>query len=128
MDLPVCITNDFINQRREAIFTKCTSIMDPIKMDTSQLQSLHADITKRQAEYLRLHSASQRDISKYFLTFQPLSFNPASFGDLRLYGGARIAINHGKLYIGTIVDGKRHGKGVIISQKGKIYEGELMHN
>jgi hypothetical protein len=49
--------------------------------------------------------------------------NPATFADLRLYGGPRIALNNGKLYIGTIVDGKRHGKGLIISQKGKIYEG-----
>jgi hypothetical protein len=49
--------------------------------------------------------------------------NPATFADMKLFGGPKIAINRNKLYIGTIVDGKRHGKGLIISQKGKIYEG-----
>lgn len=53
--------------------------------------------------------------------FQPLSCNQANFHDLKLFGGPKIAINQNKLYVGSIVDGKRHGKGVIISQKGKIY-------
>lgn len=62
------------------------------------------------------------------MSFTPLECNIATFADLKLYGGPKIAINQNKLYIGTIVDGKRHGKGVIVSQKGKIYEGELLFN
>jgi hypothetical protein len=115
------ITADYINQKRMEVFTRFTLALTPTKMEIPQLQLFHQDITKRQAELVSIHAATQKDISKYFLTFQPLTFNPATFADLRLYGGPRIAINHGKLYIGTIVDGKRHGKGLIISKKGKIY-------
>ena len=32
------------------------------------------------------------------------------------------------MYVGSIVDGKRHGKGVIASPQGKIYEGEMANN
>ncbi len=72
---------------------------------------------------VKLTSQTQKEISKYFLHFQTLSCNQATFHDLKLFGGPKIAINQNKLYVGSIVDGKRHGKGVIISQKGKIYEG-----
>jgi hypothetical protein len=47
----------------------------------------------------------------------------AEFGDGKKFGGPKMAFNQGKIYIGTIVDGKRHGQGVIVSPKGKIYEG-----
>ena len=39
-----------------------------------------------------------------------------------------MAFNNGKIYVGTIVDGKRHGKGVIFCAKGKVYEGEMLSN
>lgn len=39
-----------------------------------------------------------------------------------------MAFNNGKVYIGTIIEGKRHGKGLIACAKGKIYEGELLNN
>lgn len=128
MNLESTISNDYINRRKQEILNKFNAAFQTAKMESSQLQSLHSEMGKRQNELLKLTSATQREISKYFLTFQPLSCNPATFADLRLYGGPRIALNNGKLYIGTIVDGKRHGKGVIISQRGKIYEGELLLN
>ena len=39
-----------------------------------------------------------------------------------------MAFNNGKMYVGTIVDAKRHGKGVISCAKGKIYEGQMLSN
>jgi hypothetical protein len=81
------------------------------------------EIASRQSDLVKLTTLSQKEISKYFINFEPMKCNPATFLDLKLFGGPRIAINHNKLYIGTIFDGKRHGKGVIISQKGRIYEG-----
>jgi hypothetical protein len=57
------------------------------------------------------------------MKFEPLFFNPATFKDLSVYGGPKIAFNHNRMYVGTIVDGKRHGKGVIACPQGKIYEG-----
>ena len=67
-------------------------------------------------------------ISKYFTKFKLLTFNPASFSDLSHFGGIRMAFNNGKVYVGTIVDAKRHGKGVLFCSKGKIYEGEMLCN
>ena len=55
------------------------------------------------------------------MKFEPLSFNPATFKDLSNYGGPKIAFNNNRMYVGTIVDGKRHGKGVISCPQGKIY-------
>ena len=44
------------------------------------------------------------------------------------YGGIKMAFNNGKVYVGTIVDSKRHGKGVIFCSQGKVYEGEMLCN
>ena len=44
------------------------------------------------------------------------------------YGGIKMAFNNGKAYVGTIVDAKRHGKGVIFCSQGKVYEGEMLCN
>ena len=44
------------------------------------------------------------------------------------FGGPKIAFNHGKMYVGTIVEGQRHGKGVIVGLTGKVYEGEMRNN
>jgi hypothetical protein len=57
-----------------------------------------------------------------------MEFNPANFKDIHLFGGPKMAFNNGKVYIGTIIEGKRHGKGLIACTKGKIYEGELLNN
>ena len=82
---------------------------------------MRREISRRQGDLIKLVTANHKEISKYFMTFMPLKCNIATFADLKLFGGPKIAINNNKLYIGTIVEGKRHGKGLIISQKGKIY-------
>ena len=54
------------------------------------------------------------------MTFAPMKCNPAPFSDLQKFGGAKIAINNNRLYIGTIVDGKRHGKGLYNIRNSKL--------
>jgi hypothetical protein len=82
---------------------------------------MHEEVGNRQKELIKMAAAEQRAISKYFMTYHPLKCNPVAFKDLSLFGGPKIAFNNGKIYIGTIVDGKRHGKGVIACARGKIY-------
>jgi hypothetical protein len=84
---------------------------------------MHEDIVRRQQELKGVVQADPKAISSYFMKYQPLSFNQAHFRDLAALGGPKIAFNNGKMYIGTILEGKRHGKGVIACAKGKIYEG-----
>lgn len=89
---------------------------------------MHKEVVQRQTDLIGICQAEPKIISKYFFKFKPLSFNLATFGDLDRFGGAKMAFNNGKVYIGTIVNGKRHGKGVITCAKGKIYEGEMANN
>lgn len=62
------------------------------------------------------------------MTYQPLSFSTVTFKDMVKFGGPKMAFNQGKVYIGTIVESKRHGIGVLVCPKGKIYEGEMINN
>jgi len=57
------------------------------------------------------------------MNYAPLSSKIVELRDKHLIGGFKIAWNSNKLYVGHIVSGKRHGKGVLIGQKGRIYEG-----
>jgi hypothetical protein len=82
---------------------------------------MHQDVVTRQKELIKISTSDPRTISKYFQTFRPLEFNPTNFKDILLFGGPKMAFNNGKVYIGSIIDGKRHGKGLVACSKGKIY-------
>lgn len=42
--------------------------------------------------------------------------------------GSRIIRLEGKVYIGSIVNRKKDGKGIILYESGRMYEGEFMEN
>jgi hypothetical protein len=84
---------------------------------------MHAEVVARQTDLIGICQCEPNIISKYFLKYKPLSFSLVNFKDLANFGGPKMAFNNGKMYIGSIVEGKRHGKGVIACAKGKIYEG-----
>ena len=79
-------------------------------------------------DFMKLANGTQKELSIYFAKYKPLTCNPVSFGDVAILGGVRTAKNNGKIYVGTIVQGKRHGKGVVFGLKGKIYEGQMREN
>jgi len=72
----------------------------------------------------KLHRELNETEAKLYLNYEPHRPELLTWDDLKLSENFAVKDYSKSVYRGNIVDSQRHGKGVIVYETGRVYEGE----